>query len=192
MHFRSPLALLPLLGLTATASPILSNPRAADTEAAAGCSAVSWQSMAWTARAFDFHASYVFTTPAHQNSWGYASFDLLNPADGSTARCEAASNQLSDFFYGTVQYTCNDTRTTFDFSRPANQLRVKQSWVCNDQDPQWPTKFTGAGNVNLTLECTDTTWQNQDWSLGQVYSSRDIKCAPVDTEIKPTELSAVA
>ena len=137
MQFRSPLTLLPLLSLTSTASPI-SSPRAAESTAVTGCSDVSWKAMAWTARAFDFHASYIFTTPAHQNSWGYASFELFNPADQSTTHCEAASNQLSDFFYGTVQYKCNDTRTTFDFSRPANQLRVQQSWVCADRDPKWP------------------------------------------------------
>ncbi len=137
MQFRSPLALLPLLSLPSTASPI-SSPRAAESTAVTGCSDVSWKAMSWTARAFDFHASYIFTTPAHQNSWGYASFELFNPADQSTTHCEAASNQLSDFFYGTVQYKCNDTRTTFDFSRPANQLRVQQSWVCADRDPKWP------------------------------------------------------
>ncbi len=54
------------------------------------------------------------------------------------------------------------------------------------------TTFTGRGDVNLTLACTDTTWQNPDWSMGQIYSSRDVKCAPVESEIKPTELSAVA
>ena len=137
MQFRSPLALLPLLSLTSTASPIFS-PRTAESTAVTGCSDVSWKAMSWTARAFDFHASYIFSTPAHQNSWGYASFELFNPADQSTTHCEAASNQLSDFFYGTLEYKCNDTRTTFDFNRPANQLRVKQSWVCADKDPQYP------------------------------------------------------
>lgn len=139
MYCRTLFALLPLMGLSATASPI--SPRAAEaTEAteAAGCSDISFKSMSWTARNFDFHASYIFTTPAHQNSWGYASFDLFNPADQSTTHCDAASSQLSDFFYGTVQYKCNDTRSSFDFNRASGQLRVKQSWVCSDQDPQYP------------------------------------------------------
>lgn len=140
MHFTTPLT-LSLLGL-ATASPITSRSPAEAAASPAGCSDVSTDNFAWAVRAFDFHASYTFTTPAHQNSWGYVSFDLVNPADQSTAHCEAASSQLSDFFYGTVQYKCNDTlragSTRFDFSRPANQLRVEQSWVCDDVDPQWP------------------------------------------------------
>jgi hypothetical protein len=52
--------------------------------------------------------------------------------------------------------------------------------------------FTGRGDVNLTLGCTDTTWQNPNWTMGQIYSNREIKCAHVDSIIKPTELSAVA
>jgi hypothetical protein len=193
MHLRTPSALLPLLALPLTtyASPV-TIPRA-DT---AGCSDASFHSFAWLARSFDFHASYIFTTPAHQNSWGFVSFDLCNPADQSTARCEAQSDQLSDFFYGTVPYKCNDTArhgaTSFDFSRPQNLLRVNQTWTCADRDPQWPTTFTGRGGINLTLDCTDTFWQNPNWTMGEFYSTRDIKCKPVDAKIVPGDLSAVA
>ncbi|KAK4150836.1 hypothetical protein C8A00DRAFT_36523 [Chaetomidium leptoderma] len=200
MHFRPALGLLlPLLGLTATASPLLNARSAEPTDAetpVVGCSDMSFKTFGWEARAFDFHASYIFTTPAHQNSWGYASFDLFNPADESTARCEASSSQLSDFFYGTVQYKCNDTlrngATSFDFSRPANQLRVNQTWTCADQDPQWPITFTGRGQANLTLDCTDETWENPDWEMGQIYSSRNIDCGLVDSRVVPIDLSAVA
>ncbi|KAK4096731.1 hypothetical protein N658DRAFT_510972 [Parathielavia hyrcaniae] len=196
MQLSAYLALLPLLGLTATASPNPSPDAAETTASPAGCSDISFKSFAWLARSFDFHASYIFTTPAHQNSWGYASFDLYNPADQSTARCEAASNQLSDFFYGTVPYKCNDTQrvgsTSFDFSRASSRLRVNQTWTCDDKDPQWPTIFTGRGDVNLTLSCTDTTWQNPNWTMGEIYSSRDVQCAPVDASIEPYEMEAIA
>jgi hypothetical protein len=142
MHFHASLALLPLLGLTSTASPIPSPDPAEAGSSPAGCSDTSFKSFAWIARSFDFHASYTFTTPAHQNSWGYVSFDLFNPADQTTTHCEAASSQLSDFFYGTVPYKCNDTQrrgsTSFDFNRPLNQLRVNQTWTCDDRDPQYP------------------------------------------------------
>ncbi|KAK4236176.1 hypothetical protein C8A03DRAFT_45789 [Achaetomium macrosporum] len=192
MHFHAPSALLALLAVPFTTAFPVSLPRA-DPQ---GCSDISFKGFEWVARSFDFHASYVFTTPAHQNSWGYVSFDLYNTADQSTAHCEAQSNQLSDFFYGTVPYTCNDTlrsgSTTFDFARPNNRLRVNQTWTCDDKDPQWPITFTGYGDANLTLDCTDTTWKNPNWTLGQIYSSRDIKCTPVDATIKPTELMAVA
>jgi hypothetical protein len=141
---RSPLfSALPLLLLpfTTTASPVAVTQSTAND---GGCSDTSFHKFSWRALAFDFHASYTFSTPAHQNSWGYVSFDLLNPADDSTTHCEAQSSQLSDFFYGTVPYRCNDTgadrlgTTTFDFSRPSGQLRLNQTWTCDDQDPQWP------------------------------------------------------
>lgn len=107
-----------------------------------GCQAAS-MNLTWTVEDFDFHASYIFTTPAHQNSWGYASFNLTNPALAYKSACSAQSDQLSDFFYGTQIFTCSEpdgstTKTTFDFSRPVNTVDVNQTWVCSDLDPQWP------------------------------------------------------
>ncbi|KAL2132476.1 hypothetical protein VTI74DRAFT_3750 [Chaetomium olivicolor] len=189
MQLRAPATLLSLLAIpwASTASPV-ALPRSEP-----GCSDISFKSFAWEVHNFDFHASYIFTTPAHQNSWGFVSFELYNPADKTSTHCEASSNQLQDFFYGTVQYKCGDSgSTSFDFSRPANQLRVNQSWVCDDKDPQWPTTFTGRGEVTLPLDCTDETWQNPNWELGQIYSSRNIKCKPVQATIVPFELTAVA
>ncbi len=52
--------------------------------------------------------------------------------------------------------------------------------------------FTGRGEVNLTLDCQETNYQNPNWTMGQIYSSRLITCAPVDTKVVPVELSAVA
>jgi len=195
MQFRTPFVLLSLLGLT-SASPVPSPTPAEGSKSPAGCSDTSFKKFAWTAKNFDFHASYIFTTPAHQNSWGYVSFDLYNPGDQTTAHCEGTSNQLSDFFYGTVPYKCNDTarigETSFDFARPTNQLRVNQTWTCDDNDPVYPTTFTGRGSVDLPLVCKDETWKNDKWEIGQIYSSRTITCAPVEAVIKPSELSAVA
>ena len=122
------------------------------------CADTSFGHFSWALSSFDYHASFIFTTPAHQNSWGYVNFNLTNPAIGSsvTTVCSASSNQLSDFFYGTVQYTCTNTgseeeeglkksdsssvvgKTTFDFNRPTGELRFNQSWTCRDQDPRYP------------------------------------------------------
>jgi hypothetical protein len=52
--------------------------------------------------------------------------------------------------------------------------------------------FTGRGEVNLTLDCQETNYQNPNWTMGQIYSSRLITCAPVETKVLPVELSAVA
>lgn len=167
------------------------------------CSTTSFQNFSWALSAFDYHASFIFTTPAHQNSWGYVNFNLSNPAIGSsvTTVCSASSSQLSDFFYGTVQYTCTNTpesnksdvgKTTFDFNRPTGELRFNQSWTCRDGDPRWPTTFTGYAAVNLQLDCTESTWQNQNWTMGQIYSTRDVRCSPVDLSINPKEMTAVA
>ncbi|KAI0126791.1 hypothetical protein BJ170DRAFT_684372 [Xylariales sp. AK1849] len=163
----------------------------------AGCQAASQGTFAWTVEDFDYHASYIFTTPAHQNSWGYVNFNLTNPALEYKASCSAASDQLSDFFYGTMPYTCTEpdgstTESTFDFSRPSGQLNINQTWVCSDQDPEYPATFSGYGQVNLTLACTDTTWQNSNWTMGQIYSDRTVTCDKVTVPVKPYKMTAVA
>lgn len=115
-----------------------------------GCSDTSFGGFKWGISDFVFNSSIIFTTPAHQNSWGYVNFDVLNPAvsadDGagaSFAVCSAASNRLSQFFYGDQQYSCTsgsvDRRsTTFDFNLSSGMLRLNESWVCSDVDPQFP------------------------------------------------------
>jgi hypothetical protein len=163
-----------------------------------GCQARSFNDFQWTVEEFDYHASYIFTTPAHQNSWGYVNFNLTNPALTYEATCSGASNQLSDFFYGTMIYHCtvpdpeSPTGTTFAFSRPSGQLDINQTWVCSDEDPQYPVTINGYGTVNLTLDCTDETWQNPDWKLGQIYSSRTVTCGKQTFPLKPYQMTAVA
>ncbi|KAI1855700.1 hypothetical protein JX266_000565 [Neoarthrinium moseri] len=182
-------AILPL----AVAAPFGHNAR----DSNAGCQAKSQKDFQWTVENFDYHASYIFTTPAHQNSWGYVNFNLTNPALEYKASCSASSSQLSDFFYGTMAYNCtvpdgSTTKATFDFNRANGELNINQTWVCSDLEPQWPATFHAYGQVNLTLDCTDSTWQNPNWTIGQIYSDREVKCAPVTVPVKPHTITAVA
>ncbi|KAL8404693.1 hypothetical protein RB594_009525 [Gaeumannomyces avenae] len=205
------LSVLVAMASLAAASPILPpstallSPR---DPAEHGCTDTSFghpDAFAWSVAGFDYHASYTFTTPAHQNSWGYVNFNLTNPALApAVAVCSASSNQLSDFFYGTMEYTCalpgggpivgggRGGEATFDFSRPSGVLNIKQTWSCHDQDPQYPITFWAYGNATLSLECEDTTWTNPNWTQGQIYSSRTVQCAPVSLPIKPHTMTAVA
>lgn len=54
------------------------------------------------------------------------------------------------------------------------------------------TRFSGAGSVNLTLDCVETQYQNPNWTVGQIYSDREITCQPVTTLVQPYEMTAVA
>jgi len=45
------------------------------------------------------------------------------------------------------------------------------------------TRETFAASVNLTLTCTDNTVVNQNWTIGQIYSQRDVRCSPVDVTV---------
>ena len=148
----------------------------------------------WTVEKFDFHASYIFTTPAHQNSWGYVNFTLANPAVDYKPICAGRSNQLQDFFYGTQIFDCEmpegapeGAEATFTYSRPSGALRVNQTWPCVDEG----ARFEAQGGVNLNLTCEDTTWENPNWEIGQIYSSRNIVCNQVDAETPMEQISAV-
>lgn len=132
--------------LLALAPLVLSSPVSlASRDYSGSCSDLSLKGFEWQVDDFDFHASYIFTTPAHQNSWGYASFNLSNPAvPDVVASCSAQSSQLQDFFFGTQIYQCTVNGTagpapaSFAFNRPTGELDVNQTWVCNDVDPKYP------------------------------------------------------
>lgn len=138
--YRLSASLLALATL-ALGSPISLAPRDDST----GCSDLSLKGFEWQVDNFDFHASYIFSTPAHQNSWGYASFNLSNPAvPNVVASCSAASNQLQDFFFGTQIYKCIVNGTdgpapaSFAFNRSTGELDINQTWTCRDADPKYP------------------------------------------------------
>ncbi len=108
-----------------------------------GCYAKSFRNPEWTIEDFDFHSSYVFTTPAHQNSWGFVSFNMTNPALEYKASCVGSSSQLSDFFYGTMKYQCtvpgNATAVSvFTFDRASGKLDLSEAWKCSDFNPKYP------------------------------------------------------
>ncbi|EHK49163.1 uncharacterized protein TrAtP1_000236 [Trichoderma atroviride] len=193
------LSTLLLVG-SALALPSRVVPRDADTSyppppatTATGCTASSTKVSKWTVDDFDFHASYTFSTPAHQNSWGYVNFTLSNPALGYTPVCSAASDQLSDFFYGNFVYNCEvpasaaADKATFTFARPTNSLAINQTWHCADEG----SRFTAQGGVQLNLTCSDTTWQNPNWQPGQIYSQRTVTCGKVTAPATIEEMSAV-
>lgn len=142
LNMYTPRTLLLALAPCVFASPTMPSPR----NSSEGCSAASLGGFKWTVGGFDYHASYIFSTPAHQNSWGYVDFNISNPAvPDAVASCSAQSDQLSDFFYGTQWYQCtfdgDDGRVpsaTFTFNSPTGDLYINQTWVCDDKDPQYP------------------------------------------------------
>ncbi|OIW34683.1 hypothetical protein CONLIGDRAFT_651027 [Coniochaeta ligniaria NRRL 30616] len=141
----------------------------------------------WVVEGFDYHAEYIFTTPAHQNSHGYVNFQLWNTAVAYTATCSATSDQLTDFFYGTQWYPCTLPSTalagsdvSFRFNRPTGELDVKGTIMCAENGQGAAAVFPAEGTTQLTLTCTDTTWTNPNWTYGtgEFYSDREVKCVP--------------
>ncbi|KAJ8119664.1 hypothetical protein ONZ43_g3435 [Nemania bipapillata] len=183
-------AALPL----AAAAPYGLNSR----DSPAGCSSKSFGDFAWAISNFNYHASYVFSTPAHQIDSGTVGFNLTNTALSETVACTAYSLQLQDYFYGNINYNCtaaegSSTSTTFSYSRPSGQLNINQTWTCDDEDPQYPITFTAYGTVNLTFPCDTWTYQNPDWQPGQTYSILDITCgSPFTLPLVPYEKTAIA
>lgn len=118
--------------------------------------------------------SWTFTTPAHQNANGYINFDTTNSVLGTQTRCWATSTRLTDFFYGMIDYECEDDVTSFSFSQLNDGLlEVNTTWSC---DAEGKTFQGTTGQINLGLECDETYWQNPNWTMGQLYSSRQREC----------------
>lgn len=147
----------------------------------------------WQVTQFDYHSSVVFSTPAHQNSWGYVNFTLENPAVEYKPVCSAASNQLSDFFYGTVIYNCQvgddgeGGEATFTYSRPSGELQINQTWACTEEQ----ALFEAQGGIDLRLNCRDVEWENPDWQQGEIYYTRNVDCNYVDVETPITSIQAI-
>lgn len=145
----------------------------------------------WTVHDFDYHASYTFTTPSHQNSYGYVNFTLENPALDYRPVCSASSSQLQDFFYGTMVYNCDvpieSDAASFNFSRPSGQLEITQSWSCKEEGG----RFEAKGGVTLDLSCETSDYQNPDWQIGQIYSQKLITCEKKTVTAPIEEISAV-
>ncbi|TQV97487.1 hypothetical protein V2A60_006758 [Cordyceps javanica] len=158
------------------------------------CTARSTNVTQFLVKDFDFHASWTFTTPAHQNSWGYVNFTLANAAIDYEFQCSSASNWLSDFYYGNIDYNCTDpagrpTRQgTFSYSRPTTTLAINQTWACPDEGSQ----FWAEGRAKLDLACRETNYTNPDWKMGQIYSDRTIVCDKLTTGVPITSLRAAA
>lgn len=177
-----------LLAGSAAAAPALSlTSRDGDDS----CMAKGAKLSEWTVHDFDFHASYTFTTPSHQNSWGYANFTLENSALDYRPICSASSSQLNDFFYGTMVYNCDSPvdgdSASFNFSRPSGELSVTQSWSCVEEGG----RFEAKGGVTLDLECKTTDYENPEWEMGQIYSQKLITCEKKTATAPIVEISAV-
>ncbi|KAF6824742.1 hypothetical protein CPLU01_10691 [Colletotrichum plurivorum] len=186
-----------LLRALLLAAPALATPLARrGDEPSPSCGQRSGRLAEWTLTNFDYHASYIFSTPSHQNSWGYVSFNVSNPVLDYVVSCEAASSRLSDFFYGEQTYTCTapdgqSTETSFTFSRPDGAVTLSQAWTCND-DPKYPARYTAKGGAVADLTCEETYWENSNWTMGELYSQRTITCDIITLPVPVKEISAVA
>jgi hypothetical protein len=138
--FSSLLALVVLV--SATPANLLESRRGGDSSRGScknKCAQTTQGNFQWKITGLDYHASYVFSTPSHQNSWGYINFNLTNPAVGITVPCSASSNRLSDFFYGDQWYRCavpsgvsNVPYVAFRYF-VQSWIEVNQTWTCNDK-----------------------------------------------------------
>jgi hypothetical protein len=185
-----------LLAVPALASPIES--RQTGTQSKRVCRDAVSQLTSWDFEDFHFHSDYIFSTPAHQNSWGYLSFNVTNPILENLGEpplsCTFQSSRLSDFFYETDIYKCegSDVSAEVTYDRPSGNLTFSQSWYCYDQ-PQWPARYTAKGKTIVNTECTDSgTKVNENWQQGQTYSERYVECEKTDFSVAVSELSAVA
>ncbi|KAK0625860.1 hypothetical protein B0T14DRAFT_421388 [Immersiella caudata] len=141
----------------------------------------------WKIPLFDYHESYTFTTPAHQNSWGIVDFNLTNDLVSYATPCKAQNNRMFDFYGEIPAFACTPpdeaplgAAANFRFNKRTGQLDV-EGWVDREE------KVLVAGSINITLTCTDKTTVNENWVLGEVYSQRDVNCPVADLVLRGTE-----
>ncbi|KAH6683567.1 hypothetical protein F5X68DRAFT_22816 [Plectosphaerella plurivora] len=183
-----------LLAPLALASPVILEAR----NTTKSCMARSPGMTEWELEDFDFHASYIFSTPSHQNSWGNVTFTAFNSVHNTRTRCSAKSNRLNDFFYGEVEYACDTNgdanlgAAKFTFNRPSGEVTMEQTWYCHDNPNFPPARFTAKGDVVTQLKCEETTFENGNWTMGSSFSQRDITCELVDVVVPVKELTGIA
>ncbi|OAA64777.1 hypothetical protein ISF_04187 [Cordyceps fumosorosea ARSEF 2679] len=187
MYGLTTVATTALLAASALAAP------AATIDGTESCTRTSTRVTTFNVKDFDFHASWTFSTPAHQIAGGYVNFTLGNAALPYVYTCSAASTQLEDFYYGNFIYNCTDptgrqTREgTFTYSRPTTTLAINQTWECPEG-----SRFWAEGAAKLDLHCNETKWQNPNWQPGQIYSSRSVTCDKLTQPVPITNMRAAA
>jgi len=173
------LALLPFLLISSSATPIenCSKPAKCPKKAT------------FTLHDITYSSQMIYSTPAHLAvSSGTIAFNLTNTAVGYTTHCTASSSQLTDYFYGNIDYTCDapppsagaDAAASFTFSKPDGAFTVNETWSCRGD------KYKGSGSGVAKLDCKTDFWQNPNWSIGQLYSTTTVSCTPVDLPIPAT------
>ncbi|KAK3345532.1 hypothetical protein B0H65DRAFT_208578 [Neurospora tetraspora] len=171
------------LALAATATAAPANTTAKATESG----------LTWTVKDFDFHADYVFTTPAHQNSYGYVKFTLTSDKTGLVYGCSAQSSQIPDFFYEfNDAYPCTAPQgaaegikaswASFKYNRPDGKLILEETIV-----PAEGETYTASGSTTIKTTCTDESkGPNPNWQIGENYSERHIVCEKTDATVAGT------
>ncbi len=53
--------------------------------------------------------------------------------------------------------------------------------------------FNATGSVRTALSCNTTAWQNANWTMGQIYSSEMVDCAPANfsADVSTVKVSTV-
>ncbi|KAK3950863.1 hypothetical protein QBC32DRAFT_6414 [Pseudoneurospora amorphoporcata] len=144
--------------------------------------------LTWTVSKFDFHADYIFSTPAHQNSWGYVNFALSSDKTELVYSCNTASNRLNDFFYGEIEYQCTapegapeGSAASFKYNRTDGTLVLSETVVAGDET------YTASGSTTIQTTCTDeTTGPSPTWVIGEIYTWRKVVCDEVDATVSGT------
>ncbi|ORY04564.1 hypothetical protein BCR34DRAFT_591181 [Clohesyomyces aquaticus] len=172
-------SLTPLLALLAlTSTTTLAKPLARD------------EPVTFALTDINYSSNMVYSTPAHLATYGGTiQFNVTNNAPAAVpyvTKCSAYGRHLQDMFYGEIVYTCEQPvgaagSTTFTFSRPDNSFAVNQTWT----DYNGKTWF-GQGSGKADLKCKSETWQNANWTMGQLYSTYTTTCETGSVTIVPT------
>ncbi|CEJ87234.1 hypothetical protein VHEMI04347 [[Torrubiella] hemipterigena] len=154
------------------------------------CASQAIAMKSWTIHNFNFNASKVFTTPAHQFGDGYVGFNLFNTVTNEERRCDGGAGRLDPWFVGDANFQCrtmngaNDPNTVFNFNLASRTVKLNQSFEC----PGSVTQYVAQGGADLSKHVgyTKTEYHNYGWTYppgGNIYEAYSEKIEPFDAEL---------
>lgn len=71
-------------------------------------------------------------------------------------------------------------------------MPIPRASVRTATDVQTRSRFTAKGDAVASLDCEENYWENANWTIGEIYSRRDVTCDLVDFSVPVKEIEGIA
>ncbi|KAK2073221.1 hypothetical protein P8C59_007516 [Phyllachora maydis] len=96
--------------------------------------------------------------------------------------------------YSNARRAVGSGSAAFRFTEATGRVDVNQTWACAEVSEGGGVRevnfFNATGTANVSLSCTTATYQNPNWTMGQIFSQKSMTCGPANMSIYPVRISA--